>query len=217
MQTTNLMLPTFRLSLVRHGAVHNPDGILYGRLPRFRLSSEGRRQAQAAGLALARDPFDTLFSSPLLRARQTATEIAKKNGGHKFRITKLLNEVYTGYQGCPEKVIDARCGDIYTGAEDTFEQPEDIVARATKFIRRLRAGESNKHVVAVTHGDVIAFVTLWAAGMSLLPKNKANLAAAGITDGYPATGSITTYSFFSTANTERPRIQYARPYPYRGD
>ena len=38
-----------RVHVVRHGEVHNPDGILYGRLPGFRLSDTGR--AQAAGRA----------------------------------------------------------------------------------------------------------------------------------------------------------------------
>jgi len=39
--------------LVRHGEVYNPDGVLYGRLPGFRLSDKGNRQAQAVAEALA--------------------------------------------------------------------------------------------------------------------------------------------------------------------
>ena len=31
---------------MRHGEVHNPDKILYGRLPDFHLSEKGRAQAQ---------------------------------------------------------------------------------------------------------------------------------------------------------------------------
>ncbi|MES1171346.1 MAG: histidine phosphatase family protein, partial [Actinomycetota bacterium] len=33
--------------LVRHGHVHNPDKILYGRLPEFRLSDAGEAMARA--------------------------------------------------------------------------------------------------------------------------------------------------------------------------
>ncbi len=42
-----------RISLVRHGLVHNPDQLYYGRLPGFRLAEKGRAQAAAAGRALA--------------------------------------------------------------------------------------------------------------------------------------------------------------------
>jgi broad specificity phosphatase PhoE len=34
--------------LLRHGEVHNPGRVLYGRLPGFKLSELGERQAMAA-------------------------------------------------------------------------------------------------------------------------------------------------------------------------
>ena len=37
--------------LLRHGEVHNPDKILYGRLPNFRLSETGRHQAEVVAKA----------------------------------------------------------------------------------------------------------------------------------------------------------------------
>jgi broad specificity phosphatase PhoE len=39
--------------LLRHGEVHNPDGVLYGQLPGFRLSDRGRDQAKVVAEALA--------------------------------------------------------------------------------------------------------------------------------------------------------------------
>ena len=39
--------------VLRHGEVHNPDGILYGRIPGFRLSDNGRDQADIVAKALA--------------------------------------------------------------------------------------------------------------------------------------------------------------------
>ncbi|HLU29778.1 MAG TPA: histidine phosphatase family protein, partial [Glycomyces sp.] len=38
--------------LLRHGEVHNPDGILYGRIPGFGLSDLGREMALAAAESL---------------------------------------------------------------------------------------------------------------------------------------------------------------------
>ena len=42
-----------RVHLIRHGEVYNPDGVLYGRLPGFRLSDRGSAQAQAVATVLA--------------------------------------------------------------------------------------------------------------------------------------------------------------------
>ena len=39
--------------MMRHGEVHNPDAILYGRLPGFHLSDTGRAQARKVADALA--------------------------------------------------------------------------------------------------------------------------------------------------------------------
>jgi broad specificity phosphatase PhoE len=62
--------------LLRHGEVHNPEKILYGRLPGYRLTALGRRMAIAAAESLAGRPVTHLVSSPLIRAQQTAQQIA---------------------------------------------------------------------------------------------------------------------------------------------
>lgn len=62
--------------LVRHGAVLNPHGIRYGRLPGYGLSTEGVSQAKRAAAWLreyALRPVCVIVSSPLLRARETAS------------------------------------------------------------------------------------------------------------------------------------------------
>ena len=66
--------------LVRHGEVHNPDGVLYGRLPGFGLSEAGRLMAKAAADYLAGRDVTVLRSSPLERAVQTAEPIAAEFG-----------------------------------------------------------------------------------------------------------------------------------------
>jgi broad specificity phosphatase PhoE len=66
--------------LLRHGEVHNPEGVLYGRLPGFRLSVLGERQAKAAAEWLAERDIGYLVSSPLERAQQTAQPLAALTG-----------------------------------------------------------------------------------------------------------------------------------------
>lgn len=67
-------MPAERLHLVRHGEVHNPDRILYGRLPHYRLSDAGRAMARSAAehiQALGR-PVTALRCSPLQRTQESA-------------------------------------------------------------------------------------------------------------------------------------------------
>lgn len=62
--------------MLRHGEVFNPDKILYGRLPGFKLSELGVQMAKAAAESLAGRDVTHLVSSPLERARQTAEPFA---------------------------------------------------------------------------------------------------------------------------------------------
>ncbi|MDC7103238.1 histidine phosphatase family protein [Corynebacterium falsenii] len=66
--------------LVRHGEVHNPDRILYGRLPGYHLSERGRNMAYATAAELADHDVVRLVASPLQRAQETARPFAEKLG-----------------------------------------------------------------------------------------------------------------------------------------
>lgn len=59
---------------MRHGEVHNPDGVLYGRLPNFQLSDAGRGMARAAAEHIRQlgRPVAALYASPLQRTRESA-------------------------------------------------------------------------------------------------------------------------------------------------
>ncbi len=65
--------------VLRHGEVHNPNGILYGRLPGFSLSVAGRSQAGAVARALAEHDIAVVIASPLQRAQETAEPIAAQH------------------------------------------------------------------------------------------------------------------------------------------
>jgi broad specificity phosphatase PhoE len=63
--------------LLRHGEVHNPEGVLYGRLPGYRLSELGRAMAQRVADHLADADIAHVGASPLERAQETAQPIAE--------------------------------------------------------------------------------------------------------------------------------------------
>jgi broad specificity phosphatase PhoE len=66
--------------LLRHGEVDNPRGVLYGRLPGYHLSADGRAMAELAAKALADRDITLVVSSPLDRARETAEPVAAAHG-----------------------------------------------------------------------------------------------------------------------------------------
>lgn len=65
--------------LMRHGEVHNPAGVLYGRLPDYHLSDLGRQMAEAVAGHLVDHDVSVLIASPLDRAQETAQPIASSH------------------------------------------------------------------------------------------------------------------------------------------
>jgi broad specificity phosphatase PhoE len=66
--------------LLRHGEVHNPEGVLYGRRDGYHLSTLGRQMADRVADATAERDITHLRASPLERAQETAAPIAERHG-----------------------------------------------------------------------------------------------------------------------------------------
>jgi broad specificity phosphatase PhoE len=66
--------------VARHGEVENPQKILYGRQPGWRLSSRGQQMAEVLGEWSKSIDLGALHVSPLQRAQETAAPIAKAHG-----------------------------------------------------------------------------------------------------------------------------------------
>lgn len=74
------MSETTTIHLVRHGEVHNPARILYGRLPGYHLSELGRTMAERVADHLASHDVVHVAASPLERAQETAQPVAQRHG-----------------------------------------------------------------------------------------------------------------------------------------
>jgi broad specificity phosphatase PhoE len=81
-QPTLEHVPANRIHLVRHGEVFNPDGVLYGRIEGFGLSTLGHRMAESAALALQSEgaPVARLVASPLQRTQESAAPWSRRFG-----------------------------------------------------------------------------------------------------------------------------------------
>jgi broad specificity phosphatase PhoE len=86
------------IHLVRHGEVHNPTGVLYGRIPGFGLSDLGKRMAAASAESLAGRPITALVSSPLQRTRESSQPWTERFGLEP-RIDERVIEPWNRFEG----------------------------------------------------------------------------------------------------------------------
>jgi len=147
-----------RIYLVRHGATHcNETGVMQG--DDDGLSDAGVAQAHTLGKRLAKVSFDTLFSSHLPRARQTA-EIISSYTNHPVLSSPVFREVSNppsliGLSYKDPKVVEfhremrERANDLdwKMESEESFRERR---ARALEAFVHAAAGEGT--VLVVTHG-----------------------------------------------------------------
>ena len=98
--------------MLRHGEVHNPGGVLYGRLPGFRLSEDGQQMARDAAEALRDRDITVVVASPLQRAQETARPTAELFGLEILTDERLLES---------ENVFEGKTVGVGDGA---FRRPE---------------------------------------------------------------------------------------------
>jgi broad specificity phosphatase PhoE len=93
-------MATTYVHLLRHGEVHNPEGVLYGRLAGYRLSELGLQMAQRVADHLKTGDHDVtlVVASPLERAQQTAQPVADAFGVEVDTDDRLL-EAENHFQG----------------------------------------------------------------------------------------------------------------------
>ena len=84
--------------VLRHGEVFNPDKVLYGRLPGFRLSDAGERMAEQAADYLKGRDVTYVAASPLQRAQQTAAPMAALFGLDVVSEDRLI-EAHNAFEG----------------------------------------------------------------------------------------------------------------------
>lgn len=145
---------------VRHGEVKNPEDIWYGRLPRFALSSRGKSEIEQTAKFLLTQNIDYIYSSPLLRARQTASIIKNTLEFPSVRFSKKLLEVHSSMQGKKFSYLESLEYDVYSEFNNEIkgETIQDLAKRMKKFIFYVSKIHAGKRIVAVSHGDPIMMI-----------------------------------------------------------
>ncbi|WP_194948391.1 histidine phosphatase family protein [Actinomyces trachealis] len=80
------------IHLMRHGEVHNPEGVLYGRMPGYHLSGLGRQMAEQVAETLSASGHDitAVITSPLERAQESGAPTAAAFGLKPITDARLI-------------------------------------------------------------------------------------------------------------------------------
>lgn len=168
-------MPADLVHLVRHGEVHNPHGILYGRIPGYHLSELGHRMAESAAEHLAEHPITALWASPLQRTQESAAPWAQRFG-LEVRTDDRLIEPTNWFEGStvrrklrdPRAWIKLRNPNLPSWGEPYEQVRARMVAVLDDAWQRADGGEA----VLVSHQMPIVTVQRSVAGQRL-PHNPA--------------------------------------------
>ncbi len=157
-------MKTFKLHLIRHGLTRgNIDGLYIGGGTDLPLCDEGRAQLADLKERFAYPEVDTVFSSPLVRAVETAA-ILFPNAAHQFTVEDLREANFGVFENRPvqelvhdpdfARWITPGSGFTPEGAETTeaFNQRcAQSLLRLFEYMIRMELPEA----ACVTHGGVI--------------------------------------------------------------
>jgi broad specificity phosphatase PhoE len=160
--------------LLRHGEVHNPQGILYGRATGYHLSERGRAMADRVADRVGDRDITHIVSSPLARAQETAMPLAAVRG-----LTVELDErvIESGniFEGKPFDLGDSilRQPHVWRALWNPFkpswgEPYKDVVARMWPALLDARAAAEGHEAVVVSHQLPIWITRLKAEGRRFL-------------------------------------------------
>ncbi|WP_432547345.1 histidine phosphatase family protein [Kineococcus sp. SYSU DK004] len=159
--------------LVRHGEVFNPERVLYGRLPGYRLSERGQAMAARLGLHFSVRDVASVTASPLQRAQETAAPIARGLGlplGTEPRIVEAGNSFQGRRIGSgPGSLRDPRVWPrLWNPLRPSWGEPyTEQVARMTAVVRDVRDAFPGRESVLVSHQLPVWLTRLRAEGRPL--------------------------------------------------
>ena len=149
--------PRTIVHLVRHGEVHNPAKILYGRLSGYRLSDRGRAQAEATARSFAGHDVAYLACSPLQRTRETSEPMTAVTGLDPIIDPDVL-EAGNSFEGLHVRGWDSDLWNprywprLRRPSVPSWGEPyEEIADRMFTAIHRAREAAGGREAVIVTH------------------------------------------------------------------
>jgi broad specificity phosphatase PhoE len=206
------MAETTVVHLLRHGEVHNPDGVLYGRLPGYHLSANGRMMAAAAADFFDGRPVAAIFASPLERAQETAAPVAERLGLEIVTSDRLIESanVLQGRTVTLTKlaVNPGNWRYLWNPFRPSWGEPyTEVEARMREAIAEAREAARGKEAVCVSHQLPIWVSRLGAEHRHLWHNPEARQCALGSVTSFTFDGDQLTGVSYAVP----PRRQVADP------
>jgi probable phosphoglycerate mutase len=144
------------IGLIRHGSTAwNKEGRIQGHTDNP-LDEEGLQQAAAIAERLSGEEWDYIYSSDLLRARQTAEVIAAKLGIPVAGLLPGIREMNGGLlEGTTEQERVARWGQEWKSMELGLESRESGKLRGAGTIEEIALRHPGKRILIVSHGAIL--------------------------------------------------------------
>ena len=164
-----------KLILVRHGeTLWNRNGLYQGQ-NQIGLTSTGFWQAQQVARNLSDLKPQTIYSSPLRRAIQTAQSIAQKESSNIVSINGLMELDLGKIQGLTSKEIQTNYPHIYDSWRkdpSSIEMPggeslETLQNRSWESIQTIKDSHSVKIAICVTHNFTIKTIVCRVLNLAL--------------------------------------------------
>ena len=149
--------PDTIVHLLRHGEVHNPDGVLYGRRDGFHLSDLGRQMAEKVADAVKDRDITHLRVSPLERAQETAQPLATVRGLDMVTDARVIEStnVFEGkrFAGGENALRDPRTWRyLWNPLKPSWGEPyKDVVQRMMAAVHDAREAAAGHEAVIVSH------------------------------------------------------------------
>ena len=160
--------------LLRHGEVHNPTGILYGRMPGYRLSDLGLQMARRVADTIGDRDITQLVSSPLERAQETAAPLAEAVGVDVTTDPRVVESTNV-FEGQPFAVGDGVLRHpttwlkLWNPLRPSWGEPyKQVVARMMEALHAAREAADGHEAVIVSHQLPIWITRLHVEGRSFL-------------------------------------------------
>lgn len=144
------------IGLIRHGSTAwNKEGRVQGHTDNS-LDAEGLQQAQLLAERLSTEQWDYIYSSDLLRARQTAEVIAERLGLEITGLAPGIREMYAGLiEGTTQQERIERWGTDWKTLDLGLETPEASELRGSEVIEEIAARHPGSHILIVSHGAIL--------------------------------------------------------------
>jgi len=160
--------------VARHGEVENPQKILYGRQPGWRLSARGQEMAKVLGEWSKGVDLGALHVSPLQRAQETAAPIAKAHGIEITTDERLIEagNIFEGKSFEPGSGIlkhPSAWRHLYNPWKPSWGEPyEEQINRMLAAIFAANKAANGKDAIVVSHQLPIWILRSAIEGRSLL-------------------------------------------------